>query len=84
MLLSAPQKRCHEYRVLLQLQLSEVIARTRLYYQSISGKKGFVIEGNVSHDAFEQRFMEKASYENVDANQDVKNWLQSMTFDKKG
>ena len=34
--------------------------------------------------AFTKRFKEKASYEKIDANDDVKDWLDNMTFDKKG
>ena len=68
----------------MQLQLSEVIVRARRYYQSISGKDGFVLEGNVSKDAFEKRFKEKVSYDKMDASQETKEWLDQMTFDKKG
>lgn len=65
----------------LLLQLSEVIVRARRYYQTISGKEGFVIEGKVSKEAFEKRFKEKELYE---GNPDVQDWLSNMTFDKKG
>ena len=34
--------------------------------------------------AFTKRFKEKASYDKIDANDDVKDWLDNMTFDKKG
>jgi hypothetical protein len=67
-----------------QLQLSEVIVRARRYYQEVSGKDGFVIEGEVSKDAFQKRFKEKASYDNIDANEEVKDWLGNLTYDQKG
>jgi len=65
----------------LLMQLSEVIIRARRYYQQISGQEGFVHEGKVSKDAFEQRFKE---HEIHDGNEEVQNWLSNMTFDKKG
>ena len=61
-----------------------MIVRARRYYQEVSGKDGFVLEGQVSKEAFEKRFKEKVSYDNMDANQEVKDWLSQMTFDKKG
>ena len=62
-----------------------MIVRARRYYQSISGKDGFVIEGEVSKEAFQTRFKEKASYgDDIDNNAEVKDWLDNMTFDKKG
>lgn len=68
----------------LLLQLSETITRARRYYQNISGADGFVIEGEVSKEAFTKRFKEKASYDEIDAKEDVKDWLDNMTHDKKG
>ena len=65
----------------LQLQLSEVIVRARRYYQEVTGKDGFVLEGKVGKDAFENRFKEKGVYE---GNDDVQQWLSHMTADKKG
>ena len=59
-----------------------MIVRARRYYQEISGKDGFVIEGNVSKNAFEERFEEKASYDTYAP--EVGQWLDRMTFDKKG
>ncbi len=59
-----------------------MISRARQFYQSISGKDGFVIEGKVSKEAFEKRFKAKASYDEV--NREVRDWLEQMTFDKKG
>eukprot|EP00095_Tigriopus_kingsejongensis_P007525 maker-scaffold103_size370364-snap-gene-2.26 protein:Tk07525 transcript:maker-scaffold103_size370364-snap-gene-2.26-mRNA-1 annotation:"proline dehydrogenase isoform 2" len=66
----------------LLLQLSEVIVRARRFYQNVSGRDGFVIEGQVSKEAFEQRFKEKVKYDNLQP--EVDKWLENMTFDKKG
>ena len=38
----------------------------------------------MSKEAFEKRFKEKASYDDIDSKQEVKEWLEQMTFDKKG
>jgi len=38
----------------------------------------------VSKEAFEKRFKEKAAYDDLDAKPEVKEWLQNMTYDKKG
>jgi len=65
----------------LLMQLSEVIIRARRYYQHISGQEGFVQEGKVQKDAFENRFKE---HEIHDGNEEVQEWLSNMTFDKKG
>lgn len=65
-----------------QLQLSEVIVRARRFYQNVSGHDGFVIEGKVSKEAFEQRFKQKVNYDTYEP--EVQDWLGNMTFDKKG
>ena len=44
----------------------------------------FNIMDDIYFQAFTQRFKEKASYDKIDANDDVKDWLDNMTFDKKG
>ncbi|XP_042887856.1 proline dehydrogenase 1, mitochondrial-like isoform X1 [Penaeus japonicus] len=65
----------------LLMQLSEVIARTRQYFQQVTGKTGPIIRSDVNTDVFEKRFRE----ENIlTDNLDVKKWLDSMTYDKKG
>ncbi|XP_059091903.1 proline dehydrogenase 1, mitochondrial-like isoform X3 [Tigriopus californicus] len=66
----------------LLLQLSEVIVRARRFYQNVSGHDGFVIEGKVSKEAFEQRFKQKVNYDKYEP--EVQDWLGNMTFDKKG
>lgn len=63
------------------MQLSEVIARTRQYFQQVTGKTGPIIHSDVNTDVFEKRFRE----ENIlTDNQAVKKWLDNMTYDKKG
>lgn len=65
----------------LLMQLSEVIARTRQYFQQVTGKTGPIIHSDVNTDVFEKRFRE----ENIlTDNLAVKKWLDSMTYDKKG
>ncbi|XP_063605403.1 proline dehydrogenase 1, mitochondrial-like isoform X3 [Penaeus indicus] len=65
----------------LLMQLSEVIARTRQYFQQVTGKTGPIIHSDVNTDVFEKRFRE----ENIlTDNQAVKKWLDNMTYDKKG
>lgn len=61
-----------------------MIVRARRFYQEISGKDGFVIEGKVSKEAFAERFKEKAHYDRFEDDSEVQKWLQQMTFDKKG
>ncbi len=61
-----------------------MIVRARQYYKEISGKEGFVIEGKVSPEAFEKRFKARVDYEDVDAGEEVKEWLEGMTYDRKG
>ena len=69
----------------LLLQLSDVIVRARRFYKEVSGKEGFVIEGKVSQEAFQARFKQKAPFDkDEEMGQDVKNWLNNMTYDKKG
>ncbi len=47
----------------LQLQLSETIIRARRFYQEVTGLKGFVHEGQVKKEAFENRFKEQHIYD---------------------
>ena len=58
-----------------------MIIRTRRFYQEVTGKEGFVIEGQVKKEAFENRFKENRIYE---GNPEVQEWLSRMSFDKKG
>ncbi|KAB7495097.1 Proline dehydrogenase 1, mitochondrial [Armadillidium nasatum] len=66
----------------LLMQLSEVIHRARLYFKEVTGKSGGnIISHDISRNAFEKRFRE----ENIlTDNEEVKTWLQNMTFDQKG
>ena len=66
---------------MFQLQLSEVIIRSRRFYQEVTGLKGFVLEGQVKKEAFENRFKAQQIYE---GNPEVQEWLSRMTYDKKG
>lgn len=65
----------------LLLQLSEVIARARKYHQEVTGCCGSVIEGHVNPEMFANRF--KAKGVKVE-NEQVKDWLDHMTYDKQG
>jgi len=65
----------------LLLQLSEVIARARKYHQEVTGCSGSVIEGHVNPEMFANRF--KAKGVKVE-NEQVKDWLDHMTYDKQG
>jgi hypothetical protein len=47
----------------------------------VTGLEGFVLEGQVKKEAFENRFKEQQIY---DGNPEVQEWLSRMTFDKKG
>jgi hypothetical protein len=38
----------------------------------------------VSKEAFEKRFKQKAAYDDLDGQPEVKKWLQNMTYDRKG
>lgn len=58
-----------------------MIIRSRRFYQEVTGLEGFVLEGQVKKEAFENRFKEQQIY---DGNPEVQEWLSRMTFDKKG
>ena len=66
----------------LQLQLSEVIARTRRYFTEVTGLSGNnILQQNVSPAIFEKRFNES---DILSDNPAVVKWLQQMTYDQKG
>lgn len=66
-------------RTQLLLQLSEVIARAHKYHEKVTGKKGAVSEGNVTHEAFSGMIHDAGLN-----NHQVENWLNNMTWDKEG
>ena len=65
----------------LQLQLSEVIARSHKYFQEVTGKDQTVQESQIDPDAFSKRFKED---QKLKTNPEVDKWLSQMTSDKKG
>ena len=66
-----------------QLQLSEVIARSRRYFTEVTGLSADnnILQQNASPAIFEKRF-ETADI--LTENPAVKKWLQQMTYDQKG
>jgi proline dehydrogenase len=66
-----------------QLQLSEVIARSRRYFTEVTGLSADnnILQQNASPAIFEKRF-ETADI--LTDNPAVKKWLQQMTYDQKG
>ena len=63
------------------MQLSEVIARARRYFEEVTGMHGAMILQDIKPDYFEKRFNEAhISTEKPE----VKKWLQQMTYDQKG
>ena len=65
----------------MQMQLSEVIEKSRAYFKKVTGKSGAVISHDISKNVFEKRFKE----ENINTdNADVQTWLDNMTADQKG
>jgi len=66
----------------LLLQLSEVIARARKYHQEVTGVRGHVIEGQSDPKSFEKRFKDAGI--KVEGSREVQDWLDNMTYDKKG
>ena len=66
---------------ILQLQLSEVIARARKYHQEVTGEKGTVIEAHVNKETFKQDLLEAGVEIEKPA---VQNFLEQMTADQKG
>jgi len=77
------------------LQLSEVIAKAQKYHEEVTGVKGTVIEGHMSHETFEEKlteaFEEKLEdtfeenlHKAVIDNPEVQKWLNHMEWDRKG
>ncbi|CAG2184237.1 unnamed protein product, partial [Oppiella nova] len=68
-------------RPVLLSQLSEVIARTRNYFTSITGVEKMV-RGHITPEEFQkhldQRFRIKTD------NQDIQNWFKQMDYDRRG
>ncbi|CAL4062361.1 unnamed protein product [Meganyctiphanes norvegica] len=65
----------------LLMQLSEVITKTRNYFEKVSGHKGPIISAGVGIDVFEKRF--KAENISLPENPEVDSWMKNMTYDKK-
>lgn len=65
----------------LLMQLSEVIARTRRYFEETTGLHGGIILQDIKPSYFEKRFHE--AHISTD-NPEVKKWLSQMTYDQKG
>uniref|UniRef100_A0A2P2HY78 Proline dehydrogenase n=1 Tax=Hirondellea gigas TaxID=1518452 RepID=A0A2P2HY78_9CRUS len=66
----------------LLMQLSETIARARQYFHKVTGSSAPMMSADISSDVFKARF-KKESIGPVD-NEAVQNWLDHMTYDKKG
>ncbi|XP_068249836.1 proline dehydrogenase 1, mitochondrial isoform X4 [Palaemon carinicauda] len=65
----------------LLMQLSEVIARARQYFTTVTGETSPILLTDVNTDVFEKRFRQ----ENVKVDDPaVTKWLKNMTYDKKG
>lgn len=62
----------------MQLQLSEVILRTRQYMMDMVGGKGNVMSHHKTIKDLEQY------YSSVSDNKDVKEFLKNITSDKEG
>lgn len=65
----------------LLMQLSETIARTRKYFEEVTGLHGNVILQNVDPELFVKRFHEKHISTDIP---EVQKWLSQMTYDQKG
>ena len=75
------EKGDYQIDLILQLQLSEVIARARKYHQEVTGEKGTVIEAHVNKETFKQDLLEAGVEIEKPA---VQNFLEHMTADQKG
>jgi len=62
------------------IRLSDCLEKTRRYYTQITGKKGMVIKGKVDKSAFKDAFKAR----NLDANEDVQNFIDQMVGDNQG
>lgn len=69
---------CVTWTIALQLQLSEVITRTRNYMMEIAGGQGNVLNHHKTLKDLEKY------YGDVGDNQDVKKFLENITEDKDG
>lgn len=67
----------------VQLQLSEVIARSRRYFTEVTGLSAGnnILQQNATPAMFEKRFNEA---DILTDNPAVRKWLQQMTYDQKG
>ena len=67
----------------VQLQLSEVIARSRRYFTEVTGLAAGnnILQQNATPAMFEKRFNEA---DILTDNPAVRKWLQQMTYDQKG
>ncbi|GAB6029809.1 hypothetical protein CHUAL_005521 [Chamberlinius hualienensis] len=65
----------------LLMQLSEVIALARRYFEKVTGLSGGIILQDIKPEYFEKRFNE--AHISTD-NPEVKRWLSQMTYDQKG
>ncbi|XP_054710128.1 proline dehydrogenase 1, mitochondrial-like [Uloborus diversus] len=66
----------------LLMQLSEVIARTRQYFKEVTGAQ---TENMVAASVSPTVIASKLEYHNIKVdNEEVKNWLQNMDYDRKG
>uniref|UniRef100_T1J6H6 Proline dehydrogenase n=1 Tax=Strigamia maritima TaxID=126957 RepID=T1J6H6_STRMM len=65
----------------LLLQLSATIARSRKYFEEVTGLTGNIILQDIGPDVFMKRFHEK--HISTDS-KDIKSWLNQMTYDQKG
>lgn len=66
-------------RNMLQLQLSEVIMRTRKYMTEVLGGEGNVLMHHVHVEELEKKFLQAGLEEET-----VKKFLKQLTYDKEG
>ncbi|XP_035208773.1 proline dehydrogenase 1, mitochondrial-like isoform X2 [Stegodyphus dumicola] len=65
----------------LLMQLSEVIARTRLYFKEVTGSSEHMAAENVTPTVIAS----KLEYHKIKTdNEEVKKWLENMDYDRKG
>lgn len=71
----------HRKLFVLQMQLSEVIARTRKYFKEVTGSSEHIVAENVTPTTIAH----KLEYLNIKTDsEEVKKWLQNMDYDRKG
>ncbi|KAG1663984.1 Proline dehydrogenase 1, mitochondrial [Nymphon striatum] len=66
----------------LLMQLSEVIARTRNYFQELSGQSSPRVHSSLIKRREFEKFLEELKVSTD--RQDVKKWLEQMDYDKRG